>query len=468
MIEQTTRSDAELLGNFIRTSDGKAMDELIGRYGKMVFRTGYRVLNDVHEAEDVTQAAFIVLVSKAASLRAECNLPAYLHGVARRVALNSLRSRVRRKKKEEQSMDFIQSKSQDETGGLEEVLHRNLDMELEKLSAIQRQAVILRYMEGHNEKEAAKIAGCSISAMSSRAFEGLAVLKKRLSHVNPALGAALIPLMDAESKIEISAALLSSVKAAVLSAKVGTLAAGGSNAQILAKGVLKMMFWRKVKIVAATIAATAVVPSAIIIAQNMKTPEKASGERGKIVSTQAEATTQKTTVPDSQGTDANTVPTENPGNSKTTGVATADETVVRKKMLPEQIKISHQVQCIFNLRQIGIAVAMYSMKHNGYFPAGDGAKGLEELRAGEYLNDTKNYTCPSTSDSIPENSEITDDNCSYGFRGGLTQSSPAYTPLAWDKPRNHKECGDIVFVDCHVQGFSGEEWLKMQRKWKLE
>ncbi len=164
---------------------------------------------------------------------------------------------------------------------LREVLHLNLDRELGKLSALQSQAVILRYMQGHSERDAAKIANCTMSAIKSRAFEGLAVLKRRLSHINPALGAALVPLMDAESKTEISATLLSSVKAAVLSAKVGTLAAGSSNAQILAKGVLKMMFWKQVKIVAVAIVAIAVVPSAVIIAQNTGTGSQDKGTPGK-------------------------------------------------------------------------------------------------------------------------------------------------------------------------------------------
>ena len=467
MLEQEQKSDAELIGNYIRNPDGKAMEELIARYSRMVFRTGYRILGNVQDAEDVTQATFIVLATKAASLKPDSNLPAYLHGVARRAALDSLRSRIRRKRKEEHSMDFIQSKSR-ELEELREVLHLNLDRELQKLSGLQSQAVILRYMQGHSERDAAKIANCTMSAINSRACEGLASLRKRLSHVNPALGVSLIPLLDGESKAEVSSALLSSVKGAVLSAKAGTLVAGGSNANILAKGVLKMMFWKQVKIVSAVILAVASVPATVIVAQNMKTPEKATGDHEKIVSAQAGATTQKTAVPDTS-TGEKTVPGGNTGNVKTTGGTTTNKTAVGEKTTADAEQESKNRQtCINNLKQIGLGTRMYSQEHNERFPSGDGAKGLEELRAGGYLENPKMYTCPSTSDSISVGSEITDDNCSYGYKGGLTESTSVDTPLAWDKPKNHKDYGNVLFVDGHAQGYSGEEWLKMQRKWKLE
>ena len=83
------------------------------------------------------------------------------------------------------------------------------------------------------------------------------------------------------------------------------------------------------------------------------------------------------------------------------------------------------------------------------------------------LKENKFCTCPGTHGSIPQGSEITDANCSYGFKGGLTESDDPETPLAWDKPANHKNCGNILFVDGHAQRYSGEEWLMMCKKWNL-
>ena len=87
--DQVQKTDKELLARFIQSSDETAVDELVKRYTPMVFRTGYRVLLDVHEANDVAQATFIVLIKKADSLKSVSNLGTWLHTVARNAAVNA-------------------------------------------------------------------------------------------------------------------------------------------------------------------------------------------------------------------------------------------------------------------------------------------------------------------------------------------------------------------------------------------
>ena len=120
---------------------------------------------------------------------------------------------------------------------------------------------------------------------------------------------------------------------------------------------------------------------------------------------------------------------------------------------------AYRISCISNLKQIGLAIRMYSQENKGEFPPYDGARGLEMLRSGGYLENVKMFTCPSTTDSITDNFEITDQNCSYGYQGGLNENSPVDTPLAWDKPNNHSRYGNILFCDGHAAGFAGADWL---------
>ncbi len=47
-----------------------------------------------------------------------------------------------------------------------------LDRELAALSPAQRQAVVLRYLEGRSEQEAAAMAGCPLGTLSRRASDG--------------------------------------------------------------------------------------------------------------------------------------------------------------------------------------------------------------------------------------------------------------------------------------------------------
>ncbi len=278
MTEQVQKSDAELLAGFIRNTDETALDELVKRYGPMVFRTGYRVLHDVHEAEDVAQATFIVMVRKMDSLKTVSNLPAWLHSVAKNAAINALRTKIRRKTRERQSMENYSIQSHDGMDSLRELLHQSLDLELERLTGNQRQAVILRYLQGYSEKEAAEIAGCSVDALSRRANFGLIMLRKRLGKISPALGISMIPLLDSEAKAQVSPTLLSSIKSAVLSAKAGTLAVSGTTAYLMAKGVLEIMFWNKVKVVAVATIVVLAIPSTVIVINAREKPP-ASAEK---------------------------------------------------------------------------------------------------------------------------------------------------------------------------------------------
>ncbi|HBC87606.1 MAG TPA: hypothetical protein DCZ94_11675 [Lentisphaeria bacterium] len=121
---------------------------------------------------------------------------------------------------------------------------------------------------------------------------------------------------------------------------------------------------------------------------------------------------------------------------------------------------SRRISCTSNLKQIGLAIRMYSQEYKGEFPPYDGAKGLEMLRSGGYLENVKMYTCPSTADTIADNNEITDQNCSYIYRGSLNENTPSEVAIIWDKRENHTNYGNILFCDGHAEGFMGILWIE--------
>ena len=135
------RTDAELIASYAASQDEGAFAELVSRYRQLVHRTCLRLLGDNHAAEDATQATFIVLVKRAASLRREGNLAGWLHKVARLVALETLRARARRAKREQEAAMMMETERHgDEEACWTDVLQA-LDRELAALSGLQRQAV---------------------------------------------------------------------------------------------------------------------------------------------------------------------------------------------------------------------------------------------------------------------------------------------------------------------------------------
>jgi prepilin-type processing-associated H-X9-DG protein len=121
---------------------------------------------------------------------------------------------------------------------------------------------------------------------------------------------------------------------------------------------------------------------------------------------------------------------------------------------------TRRISCASNLKQIGLAMRMYAADHDGHFPPPDGAAGLEVLRANGYLENHKMFTCPATTTTRQDGIALTEENIDYIYRGGLTEASPVDTPVAWDKPDNHKQYGNVLYVGGHVTGFAGQDWPK--------
>ena len=94
-----TMSDAQLLDRFLSRRDEAAeaaFEELVIRHGPMVLRVCRGVLHDAHDAEDAFQAVFLVLASRAGSIRRSGSVASWLFGVAQRVATRARRSAARR------------------------------------------------------------------------------------------------------------------------------------------------------------------------------------------------------------------------------------------------------------------------------------------------------------------------------------------------------------------------------------
>ena len=79
-------TDADLVVAFAARRDPDAFAELLRRHGPVVLGACRRILSDAHAAEDAFQAVFLALVRSAPNIRDGRAIPAWLHGVAVRIA----------------------------------------------------------------------------------------------------------------------------------------------------------------------------------------------------------------------------------------------------------------------------------------------------------------------------------------------------------------------------------------------
>ncbi len=247
----SSASDAKLLESFRATRSENPFNEIVARHGGMVYRTCARLLRDAHAAEDAAQAVFLALAQRPDAVRGP--LPGWLHEVARRTSLKLLRSRQRRSTHEREALPMRAPK--------DSPWREEIDAALTSLPGALREAIVLRYLEGRSQEEAARAAGCPTGTIGWRAMEGLNRLRGLLSRRGTVVtGAALLALLASEAQ--------AAPPAVVAALKLSALGAGTCGAGAIAGSVVKGLAWVKVKLslMAALIVAAVALPLAMMAA----------------------------------------------------------------------------------------------------------------------------------------------------------------------------------------------------------
>lgn len=242
--------DAELLARFVDRQDGVAFDQLVERYGPMVLGVCRRVLRDAHEAEDAFQATFLVLVRKAAALR-RGPLGGWLYGVAYRIAVRARADAARRQAREREAIEMKQDAVTTDASPHE--LRDVLDEELQRLPAKYRAPLVLCYLLGKSNEEAARELGCPLGSMWWRLNRAQELLRERLTRRGVTMPAALMGtvLTETAASAAVPTALRTTTVQAGLAWLAGPAAAGvaWARATTLAEGLLRSMFWGKVRMI---------------------------------------------------------------------------------------------------------------------------------------------------------------------------------------------------------------------------
>jgi len=256
--------DAKDLAEFAASGCAEAFARLSSRYAGMVYRVCLRRLGSEADAEDASQAVFLALARKAGSVR-PARLASWLHGAARRAAQFAARSRANRARYEREAAEVKSTqKSTQEAPAREALAH--LDAEVARLPARMREVVARHYLAGLSRAELARELGVPEGTVQSRLNAGLEKLRARMARRGAGLGAAgLGALLSSEAAAGAPAALIASLPALV-TGTAATGAAVGAGAglsgaalgakpgvSLIAEGIIKAMFWTKMKIAAAVV-----------------------------------------------------------------------------------------------------------------------------------------------------------------------------------------------------------------------
>jgi RNA polymerase sigma factor (sigma-70 family) len=236
-----TADDIELLREYARHHSEEAFATLVSRHINLVYSAALRYTANHHQAEEITQAVFIILARKAGSLRPGTVLPGWLFHTTRLTARNYLRSENRRARREQEA--FMETKSDERFDSRWGDVAPLLDDAIAHLGQRDRDAIVLRFLQGKDYKAVAGATGGTAEAAQMRVSRALEKLRKLFAKRGVTLSAAaLAGLMAAHGAHAAPMGLASSITAGAIHG--ANLAASTLTA---VKGTLKLMAWTKLK-----------------------------------------------------------------------------------------------------------------------------------------------------------------------------------------------------------------------------
>jgi RNA polymerase sigma factor (sigma-70 family) len=244
-------SDGQLLERFAGRRDEAAFAALVRRHGPLVLGVCRRVLHETADAEDAFQAVFLVLLRRARALNRERSLANYLYTVAYHTALRAKANAARRLRQERQVHDMPRAAPPAEDVWLD--LRPVLDDELNRLPDKYRAPVVLCYLEGKTNEEAARLLGCPVGTVKGRLARARTLLRTRLSRRGVTLPAGLLGATLAERAMAAVPAALG--EAAFQTAMLAAAGNATAPAVVLADGVLKALLVARFKAATAVLLA---------------------------------------------------------------------------------------------------------------------------------------------------------------------------------------------------------------------
>jgi len=237
-----TTDDMELVKQYVADQSESAFAVLVSRHTNLVYSAALRRVSDPQMAEEVTQAVFIILAQKAASLGRGTILPGWLYRAACFVSGQAFKKELRRQQREQ--VVYMQSLLDQSASELWQQITPLLEQAMLRLSQKDRDTLVLRFFEGRSMREVGAALGISEAATKMRLGRTLEKLRRYfanhgVSSTSLAIGGAI-----SANSIQAAPAMLATATTSIALAKTATIPI---STLTLIKGALKVMAWTNAK-----------------------------------------------------------------------------------------------------------------------------------------------------------------------------------------------------------------------------
>jgi|ERR1017187_7414890 RNA polymerase sigma factor (sigma-70 family) len=234
-------NDMALIRQYADRGSESAFTDLVHRHIHLVYSVAFRYVGNSPDAQDVTQAVFIILAKKAPSLRHRATLTGWLYETTRYTAAALLRSRVRHQARDQEA--YMQSTLNDsDPNDVWRQLAPILEDAMNRLNEKERALLALRFFDNKTAAETAVLLGIREGAAHKRAARALEKLRRFF--LKRGIDSTTEIIAGAISANSVQAAPVALAKSVTAVAMAKGAAASGTTL-ILVKGTVKTMTWLK-------------------------------------------------------------------------------------------------------------------------------------------------------------------------------------------------------------------------------
>jgi RNA polymerase sigma-70 factor (ECF subfamily) len=159
--------------------DGRAFQELVGRYRARLLNFVHRMIGDRERAEDLVQEAFIRVHRHLHRFDTTKKFSTWLYTIASNLAKNELRNRSRsplvlyqslrpRGEEDQRPLQFEDSSSRPDHMFAGRYLRELVDAAVSTLPPHHREVFVMRELEGRSYEEIAELTRCNLGTVKSR------------------------------------------------------------------------------------------------------------------------------------------------------------------------------------------------------------------------------------------------------------------------------------------------------------
>ena len=195
------QTDSQLLRAYAEHRAEPAFTELVRRHVDFVYSAALRMVCDSHLAEDVTQGVFVALAKQAVQLANRPVLSGWLHGTARNIAAQTVRTDVRRRAREQEAVAMNELIAGESETRWEQIAPQ-LDAALGELDESDRDALLLRYFERKSAQEMAQTLGISDEAAQKRVSRAVEKLREFFSKRKITIGASGLAVLISANAVQ--------------------------------------------------------------------------------------------------------------------------------------------------------------------------------------------------------------------------------------------------------------------------